>query len=94
MRREVVEETGVLVGEVSYLASQSWPFPQGLMLAFRAKALTDTVRADGHELAEARWFTRSELRELASATGGRLGRIDSIDRILLEAWLDQDETGT
>jgi NAD+ diphosphatase len=35
VRREVAEETGVPVGTVTYMASQGWPFPSGLMIGFR-----------------------------------------------------------
>ena len=44
----------------------------------------------GTEVVDARWFTREELREYA-LTAGRLGRADSIDRMMLAAWLDEDE---
>ena len=87
VRREVAEETGVPVGPVTYMASQGWPFPSGLMVGFRATALAQTVRVDGEEVIEARWFTRAELTEYAKAAG-RLGREDSIDRYLLRSWLD------
>lgn len=85
VRREVAEETGVRVGEVSYVASQAWPFPSGLMIGFRATARTEDITVDGEELLEARWFTRSELGQYAAANP--LGRPDSIDRLLLRAWL-------
>jgi NAD+ diphosphatase len=88
VRREVAEETGVPVGTVTYLASQGWPFPSGLMIGFRATALAETVHADGEEVIEARWFTRAELADHAAATG-RLGREDSIDRYLLRSWLEE-----
>ena len=86
VRREVAEETGVPVGRVTYMASQGWPFPSGLMIGFRATALVETIRVDGEEVIEARWFTRADLAGYAAA-GGRLGREDSIDRYLLHAWL-------
>jgi NAD+ diphosphatase len=86
VRREVAEETGVPVGRVTYMASQGWPFPSGLMVGFRATALAETVRVDGEEVIEARWFTRADLAGYAAA-GGRLGREDSIDRYLLHSWL-------
>jgi NAD+ diphosphatase len=88
VRREVAEETGVPVGTVTYLASQGWPFPSGLMIGFRAAALAETVHVDGEEVIEARWFSRDELTEYAAA-GGRIGREDSIDRYLLRSWLDE-----
>jgi NAD+ diphosphatase len=87
VRREVAEETGVPVGPVTYVASQGWPFPSGLMVGFRATALAQAVHVDGEEVIEARWFTRAELTEHAGAAG-RLGREDSIDRYLLRSWLD------
>jgi hypothetical protein len=82
----VLEETGVPVDQVTYMASQGWPFPSGLMVGFRATAAADTVTIDGQEVLQARWFTRAELLEHAAA-GGRLGRPDSIDRYLLRSWL-------
>lgn len=90
VRREVAEETGVPIGTVTYVASQGWPFPSGLMIGFRATALAETVRVDGEEVIEARWFSRDELAGYAAARG-RLGREDSIDRHLLRTWLE--ETG-
>jgi NAD+ diphosphatase len=88
VRREVAEETGVPVGTVTYMASQGWPFPSGLMIGFRATAMAETVHVDGEEVIEARWFSRDELAEHAAA-GGRLGREDSIDRYLLRSWLEE-----
>ncbi len=87
VRREVAEETGVPVETVTYMASQGWPFPAGLMIGFRASAAEETITVDGEEVLEARWFTRAELAEYA-ASGG-LGREDSIDRYLLHSWLEE-----
>ncbi|MET7748642.1 NAD(+) diphosphatase [Micromonospora sp. NPDC005367] len=85
VHREIAEEVGVEVTDVAYQGSQAWPFPAGLMVAFRATAVSMEVEVDGVELLEARWFTPDELR--ARAAAGRLGRIDSIDRHLLGSWL-------
>jgi len=82
VRREVAEEAGVTVGEVTYRGSQPWPFPGALMAGFRAQALGDDVQADETELVEARWFTRTEVRDQVSA-----GRPDSIESYLLSDWL-------
>ncbi|MGH3395196.1 MAG: NUDIX domain-containing protein, partial [Streptosporangiaceae bacterium] len=89
VRREILEEAGVRLRDVSYVGSQPWPFPAGLMVGFRATAADESVTVDGNEIIEARWFTRDQLRDYASATD-RLGRPDSIDRIMLTAWLAQD----
>jgi NAD+ diphosphatase len=86
VRREILEETGVAVGDVRYVGSQPWPFPAGIMVGFQATAADESVSADGEEITEARWFTRDELRAYGAATG-RLGRPDSIDRLMLTAWL-------
>src|SRR5215469_5958339 len=88
VRREVAEETGVNVVTVKYVASQAWPFPAGLMAGFRATAASESITADGTEILEARWFTCAELAQRA-ASGHPLGRVDSIDRHLLQSWLNQ-----
>ncbi|MET7876979.1 NAD(+) diphosphatase [Micromonospora profundi] len=86
VRREMAEEAGVTVTDVTYQGSQGWPFPAGLMVGFRATATSEEVRVDGVELLEARWFTRAELRERVAA-GRQLGRVDSIDHQMLGQWL-------
>ncbi|MEW6271654.1 MAG: NAD(+) diphosphatase [Thermodesulfobacteriota bacterium] len=68
VRREVFEEAGIRVGEVRYHSSQPWPFPASLMLGCVAEALTEDVVVDRHELEDARWFTREEVR--AALAGG------------------------
>lgn len=80
VRREVAEEAGVAVGEVTYLASQAWPFPASLMVGFRARALSDHIAVDDAELAEARWFTPAELRARHTPN-------DSIESHLVATWL-------
>ncbi|MBF9131850.1 NAD(+) diphosphatase [Plantactinospora sp. S1510] len=87
VRREVAEEAGVVVDSVRYFASQPWPFPSGLMVGFVARAGSEVTRVDGEELLETRWFSRADLRARRAARG-RLGTPDSIDRLLLEYWLD------
>jgi NAD+ diphosphatase len=83
VHRELHEEAGVRVRDVSYQASQAWPFPSGLMVGFRAVATTDEVTVDHDELAEARWFTRDEVRALSD------GRHDSIESHLVGTWLTE-----
>jgi NAD+ diphosphatase len=64
VRREILEESGIRIGRVRYLASQPWPFPSSLMMGFLAEALTEDITIDPDELAEARWFERDEVRAM------------------------------
>lgn len=56
VHREVFEEVGLRVHNLRYFASQSWPFPHSLMIAFTADYLDGEIRVDASEIAEARWF--------------------------------------
>jgi NAD+ diphosphatase len=85
VRREVAEEAGVTVGEVTYLGSQGWPFPAGLMVGFLGRAVDDTINVDGAELVEARWFTRDQVVERIT-NGPGAGPVDSIGGRLLRTW--------
>ena len=71
VRRETFEEAGIRVGSVRYLACQPWPFPSSLMTGFLCEALTEEITVDPEELAEARWFSRDEIRAMVerAATG-------------------------
>jgi NAD+ diphosphatase len=86
VRREVMEEVGVPVGEVTYFGNQPWPLPASLMLGFVARALSGEIAVDGHEIEAARWFTRAEMR--AEIDAGRLviPAGVSISSSLLEHW--------
>jgi NAD+ diphosphatase len=64
VRREVLEESGIQVGSVRYLASQPWPFPSTLMMGLLAEAISEDIQIDPEELAEARWFEREEVRAM------------------------------
>jgi NAD+ diphosphatase len=86
VRREVLEEVGVGVGEVTYLGSQAWPFPSSLMLGFVGVAETTALRPDGEEIAEARWFSRDEVRTMVADGEVLLPSAVSIARRLIEHW--------
>ncbi|MFT8245571.1 NAD(+) diphosphatase [Roseomonas sp. BN140053] len=87
VRREVLEESAIRVGEVRYHSSQPWPFPASIMLGFHAEALSEAITVDPNELRDARWFTRDEVRD-PEAAGFSLPRVDSIARRLIEDWLE------
>ena len=56
VHREVYEEVGLRVHKLQYFSSQSWPFPNSLMIAFTAEYLSGDIRVDPAEIADARWF--------------------------------------
>ena len=59
--REVKEEVGVDVKDITYVGSQNWPFPSQLMVGFVATYAGGEIRIDPEELEDARWFPRTEL---------------------------------
>ncbi|HXQ49713.1 MAG TPA: NAD(+) diphosphatase [Stellaceae bacterium] len=85
--REVLEETGVAVDEVTYHSSQPWPFPASLMLGFHARARSTAITPDPEEIEHAAWYERRFLLGRADDDALRLPRGDSIARRLLEDWL-------
>ncbi|GAA4753463.1 NAD(+) diphosphatase [Sphingomonas daechungensis] len=88
--RELHEEAGIRVRNVSYVASQPWPFPSSLMLGCHAEALDAELTIDTTELDDARWFTRVEVEAaLAGAPGATFQAPPrfAIARTLLERWL-------
>lgn len=91
--REVYEETGVRLSELRYFGSQSFPFPASLMLGFHAEAATNQITLRDGELADARWFTRQELR--AGLDAGTLGLPPrfAISHQLISAWFNAGECG-
>jgi NAD+ diphosphatase len=88
--REVREEAGVEVQDLVYRSSQPWPFPQSLMIGFRATARSRQLALDRTELEDARWISRAELAD-PERCPIRLPRPDSIARFLIEEWLREGE---
>lgn len=64
IRREVFEEVGVRVKNISYFGSQSWPFPNSLMLGFTAEHAGGDINVDGEEITDAKFFSREEVPNL------------------------------
>ena len=89
VRREVFEEAGIRVGEVSYLASQPWAFPSSLMLGCYGTATTKDITLDPIELEDARWVSRSEMEQVARGEHPTIlpARKGAIAHFLLENWL-------
>ena len=77
--REVMEEVSLRVTNLRYFASQPWPFPHSMMIAFHADYAGGEIQVDGVEIADARWFSVDALPNLP-------GKI-SISRQLIESAL-------
>ena len=89
VRREVAEESGVIVGEVRYHSSQPWPMPASLMAAFTATARIPDIRLRDHELQDARWFTPQQIVDgLADGSLLTPTRL-SVSYRLLADWLSE-----
>lgn len=78
--REIYEEVNIRVRDVSYVKSQPWPFPNSLMLGFKARYSSGTVRPDGIEIEDAAWFTKDNLPSLPGE--------GSLARFLISLWLN------
>ena len=89
VRREVFEEAGVRVGEVSYLASQPWPFPASLMIGCRGAALSEQISVDPTELEAALWVSRERLAQVFAGADPVIkpSRHGAIAHFLMRNWL-------
>ncbi len=89
VRREVLEESGIHVGAVRYLASQPWPFPASLMFGCAGEATTDAITLDPEELEDALWVTREEMVAVMAGRHPRIkpARRGAIAHFLIANWL-------
>jgi NAD+ diphosphatase len=76
--REVYEETSIVVQDVEYFGSQPWPFPNSLMLGFRARYASGEIAIDGEEIEEAAWFRADAMPPMFPG------------RVSISQWLIQD----
>jgi NAD+ diphosphatase len=81
--RESFEEVGVQVKNIRYFGSQSWPFPNSLMIAFVADYAGGEVRPDGVEIEEARWFAPDALPNIPDGISISRWLIDAVTADLL-----------
>ncbi len=94
--REVFEEAGVKVRDVSYIGSQPWPFPSNLMIGCLAHTDDPAIIVDRTELEDARWFSRAEVADaVAAADRGEPGAAFNapprfaIANDLMRWWIDR-----
>jgi len=80
--REVKEEVGIEVKNITYFGTQAWPFPNSLMIGFTAEYNSGDILPDGLEIEDAKWFSAEELPVLP-------GKI-SISRKLIDYFLKEE----
>lgn len=88
--REIFEEVGVQVADMTYQHSQPWPFPASLMVGFHARAENTDLHPDPAELVSAGWHSRDELKAITPDSDLQLPHADSIARRLIEDWLAEE----
>ena len=87
VHREVMEELGVRIHRLAYFSSQPWPFPNGLMVGFKAEYLDGDLRPDPEEIEDARWFRLDHLPELPGELSiARWLMEDALGRRLAPSW--------
>jgi len=85
--REVFEESGLIVKNITYQYSQPWPFPSSLMLGFTAEAHTKNIKYNDSEIEDAQWFSRKDILNFENQNK-HLPRRLSVSRRLIEDWLN------
>jgi len=80
-RREVFEETGITISNITYFGSQSWPFPSNLMIGFIADYESGELKLQEKELVSGAFYTRDTLPQLP--------RPFSLSRRMIDWWRAQ-----
>lgn len=88
LAREIKEESGIDIDpeSIQYLGSQPWPFPNSLMLGYRAQAKSFKIKVDGEEIVEAQWFSKTEFETACQSGALKLPPPISIASRLIEDW--------
>ncbi|MEP5152937.1 NAD(+) diphosphatase [Planktotalea sp.] len=90
VRREVFEEAGIEVGQVEYLASQPWPFPNSLMFGCKGEATSKEITIDPNELEDAMWVSREDMMLAFAGEHPKIlpARKGAIAHFILKHWLE------
>ncbi len=81
LHREVMEEVGLKVKNLSYFQSQSWPFPHQLMIGYFAEYDSGDIRLEEEEITDAQWFHYTQLPDVPS--------IDSLSGMMIQSFVKQ-----
>lgn len=80
VHREVMEETGLSIKNLTYFCSQPWPYPCGMMVGFNADYDAGEIKIQKSELSKGGWFKKDNLPNLPEKL--------SIARKLIDNWLE------
>ena len=80
--REVEEEVGIKIKNLRYFGSQSWPFPDSLMIAFIAEYASGELIIDHNEIEDAGWYRYDNLP-------GKPSSSVSIAKKLIEHYIEE-----
>jgi NAD+ diphosphatase len=78
LSREVLEETGIKIANPRYFASQPWPFPHSLMIAFVADYAGGEITPAPDEIEDAQWFALDALPKLPNRISVARRLIDGV----------------
>lgn len=65
VHREVKEEVGINIKNLRYFSSQSWPFPNSLMLGFICEYESGEIEVDNKEILDAKWFKKEDIAPIS-----------------------------
>ncbi len=91
VRREVMEESGITVGDVEIISNQPWPFPANLMIGCVGKATSVKIEIEDDELEDCKWCDRQEVHRMVNGVHEENHRIPpsiSIAYELIIGWLE------
>jgi len=91
VRRETLEESGIVVGDVRLVSNQPWPFPANLMLGCIGTATSSHIDIEDDELEDCKWCHREEVRQMMAGThpqGHRIPPSISIAYELISGWME------
>lgn len=77
--REVKEETGLTVENITYWGNQSWPYPSGLMVGFIADYVDGEIQLQEDELISGAFYSKENLPQLPG--------LPSLARQMIDWWL-------
>ncbi|MEM7544966.1 MAG: NAD(+) diphosphatase [Pseudomonadota bacterium] len=90
VRREVLEEAGIEVGEVRYVTSQPWPFPASLMIGCVGFAKGTEINLDPHELQDALWVSKTDVADALAGRNEAIApaRKGAVAQVILKCWTE------